>query len=824
MAYVHRWFPPFYTRGPFYFFLNTHPEQGLNLVISLMNFVMERWAEPWAEGGKQPPQIEVEFSWGKRTFIGDPYTYYWHRDVGNISRIIPSALMALEKWLYDGFDKQDLKEDTLRRIEGILQKGSSLAFIGLLISVGKKNPELFGGPMLPLLALPEFYSLDVEHILKSEMHQMIGWYQLERSMIKLAQEFHSMPHRKLQLSEIAINLFLSDESTRDAFAKFQQNWKLRFEKSLFETVSPDLLENLIQWFDISNWKTKEDPEHGEILEFEMPKEIRERRKEASKTIQDRQVLIHWPIKFRQILDGEEKLSPDDGEKLWSAIQFVNNVELPKDDPDFDVLSKENAICGGVAVLFKYFKDWLRQRPDKEKWCIGKVTGLILNPPPEKEFDSDVSIANWFWNRFCAEAMPIIWADDPENQLYRRCMAILTINKHYETVTLLFRSASELRVILKEHFRQLINFLLRWSHARWRYTREQCAEKKSFDLNKWLGEEIEAFEKGKVSSQQITWELIAQDEIERRKTLYEKEIRKRAGKCEPPKEAYFDLWLMKAAFNWMPPLDQAVDKNERKEWLVFWRQALAWTLNILETDENGEISGAPSDWDGWLFERIAIHVMCMDESEKPAELWNPILALGGEGHYWVENFLMEWFIKGIGAEKVPTNFIKRWKEMIEYAFGSEKWNPPSGWKRFHLKDLWCELLGMNYIISALWKEDKKSIIKEMKGYYERWAKGNLADPQSAVKFIFLLMCSAADEILHDGLVWLDKASDEAGNRFFTDRHENVQNPLANLLEITWKKHRESIKENNATFEAFKSLLRKLVDLQNLQAIEIQQNLI
>jgi hypothetical protein len=284
MSYVHTWFPPFYTRGPFYFFLNIHPEQGLDLIISLMNFAMERWAEPWAEEGKQPPHIEVEFSWGKKTFIGDPYTYYWHRGVDNISHIIPSALMALEKWLYDRLDKEDLKEDAVRRIEGILQKGSSLAFIGLLISVGKKHQELFADYLLPLLGLPEFCSLDVEHISKSEMGQMIGWYYLETSMIKLAQEFHSMPHRKVLLSGIAIDLFLSNEGTRETFGKFREGWKSRFEKSLFGSVSPDLLENLIQWLDMSNWKRRQDSEQGEEFEFEIPKEILERRRKSSKQV------------------------------------------------------------------------------------------------------------------------------------------------------------------------------------------------------------------------------------------------------------------------------------------------------------------------------------------------------------------------------------------------------------------------------------------------------------------------------------------------------------------------------------------------------------
>ncbi|MDO8140514.1 MAG: hypothetical protein Q6358_03365 [Candidatus Brocadiales bacterium] len=824
MTSVHRWFPPFYTRGPFYFFLNTHPEKGLDLIISLINFATERWAGQWTNEGKESPYIEIEFSWGKKRYTGDAHVYYWHRDVGCVSKIIPSALMALEKWLYDRLEKEEYKEEAIKLIEEILKKGASLAFTGLLISTGKKHKELFSGVLLSLLAIPEFYSWDVEHILKSEDHQMIGWFDHGKDMMRLAQEFNSMPHRKLQLNQIAINLFLNNENVQMKFEKFRKVWKSRFEKSEFETVSSDTLENLIQWFDISNWGIKEVSGQGKIFEFKMPKEITERRQEGFKESQDRQLLLHLPIKFRGILDGNDKLSSDDAEKVWNTIQFVSNITVAKDDPDRDIFNKDNAICGGIAVLFKHFKDWLEKEPDKKKWCVEKVTGMILNPPQDRPFDSEVGIGSWIWDRFCAEVMPIIWTDDQENSLFRKCIAILTINKHYETVSILFKSASEHRTTLKEHFRQLINFLLKLSHARWKFYKEQHLEKKTSDINKWLEKEINAFEKGKTPSDPITWEIIAQEEIKKRNKLHEKEIKKRVGNWKPPKEEYFDLWLIKAAFDWMPPLKQAVDRNERKEWLSFWKQVLSWTLNILETDDDGEISGVPSEWDRWLLERIVIQVLCMDDSERPDELWRPILNLGGEGHYWVDDFLTEWFMKGIGAENVSDNFTKRWKEMLEYAFRSEKWNPSSGYRRYYLNKLWCELLGMNYIISNLWKEDKKFVIKEMKQYYERWANSSLTNTDSAAMFINFLMCPAVEEILFEGLTWLDKASKEAGDKFFSDRHNNTQKHLADLLEVYWKKHREKIKGNSAAYDAFKNLLRKLVDMQNIQAIELQQSLI
>lgn len=824
MSFVRGWFPAFYTRGPFFFFLNTHPEQGLYLIISLINFATDRWAEQWTNRGKEPPHIEIEFSWGKKRFIGDAYVYYWHRAVGNISNIIPSALMAIEKWLYDRLDNEELTEAAIKHIELILKKVTSLSFIGVLISIGKKNQKLFTDILLPLLSVPEFYSWDTEHVFKSEGHQMMGWGGKGEMMWKLAHEFNSMPHRKYELNQIAINIFLNKEEIREKFREFRDKWKYRFDNSLFETVSPDALENLIQWFDLSNWKIKEDPEHGETFEFEMPKELAERRQKDLKGIQDRGLLIFLPMRFRRILNGEEKLPPDEAEKVWNTMQTVSGIALTDDDPEFDVINKENVICGGIAVLFKYFKEWLNQNPDKETWCIEKVTGLILNPPQDKSLDSEIGIGPWIWDRFCAEIMPIIWAKDPIKPLYRRRMAALTVNKHYETVAILFRSASELRGGLKDHFKQLINFMLGWSHARWKFYREQYRENKTFDVKKWLNKEINAFEKGKISSIPIKLEVIAQNEIKRRNKLYEKEKKKRSNNWKPPKEHYFDLWLMKAAFSWLPPLNQAIDEAERQEWLGFWRQALEWTINVFEYEEDGEISGTPSDWDRWVFENIAIQILHMEEQDKPDELWKPILNLGSDGHYWVNDFLTEWFVKGFASKIAYDSFIKRWKEMLEYAFASEKWNQSRGSRWYYQHKLWCELLGMNHIISWQWDENKKPIIKEMKQYYERWAKSFLYEPESAVMFINFLMQPAAENILFDGLIWLDKASSESKKDFFTDRHHNIQKPLANLLEISLKKHKGKIKNNTATYSAFENLLKKLIDLQNLQALEIQQKLI
>jgi energy-coupling factor transporter ATP-binding protein EcfA2 len=817
---VHEWFPAFYTHGPFLSFLSNHPDEGLDLILSLINFTTERWAEAWTD--QEPPSIEIEFSWGKKKFIGNALTYYWYREVDDDSHIVPSALMALEQWLYINFNAEEFKEKTIEFIDTILKNATSLAFIGLLISLGKKHTELFLDKLLPLLSISEFYKWDTEHIIKSESHQMIGSSGLGWGVMDLAKEFHSMPHRKYQLSQIALNVFIKNESLRSSFEHFRNDWKKRFDKGQYASYFHDNLENLIHWFDISNWKPKKDPEHGEILGYEIPKEILNKRESGIKENQEQQLLVLLPLNYRQVLNGKQSLANDQGEAVLNTIQQVATMILPEDNPDNDILRKENAICGGIAVLFKHYREWLAQDPKKEKWCIEKIINVILNPPEASSFDSEHSSCDYEWDRFCAEIMPVIWADEVSNPLYRKCMAKLTVNPNYETVRILFKTASALRGALGNNFKQLQNFLIRWAHARWKYTRERHTKKKTFDVNKWLEREVEAFKKGKISAEFTKWDIVAKEAITKRRKLIEKEIKKRGMSWHAPKEIYFDVSLIQAAFNWMPGLDKAHDRNEREEWLKFCRQALAWSLNMAEKDDCEEVSGIPNTWDKWVFEQVAYQILFMEDDEKPNELWMPILDLGYEAHYWIEFFLMEWFLSGIGSETVSRNFTKRWKEMLEYTLSSGKWNPTGNYRNFHLNQMWCYLLGMQHIISKLWNEDRKSVIREMKGYYKKWAAIFLSDSDSAVLFVNFLQQPATREILFDGLVWLEEASNNADKHFFNERN-SLQTMLANLLEISWQKHKDEIVKRSDTFESFKSLLRKLVDMQNPQAMEIQQKM-
>ena len=807
---LHGWYPPFFTNGPFFFFLNTHHEYGIDLIIAFINFVTDRWVENRSKWEPDSICIEIKLNDITYKYFGDHYFYYWHRGVPTIPDSIVSALMSLEKWLYDKLENDETKSIAMNAIDKLLKKGNSLAFIGLIISVAKKYQELFIEKFLPLLSVPEFYWWDFQHVMVSEKTQMMGWSQKGQVFYKLAEEWNSMNHRKEMLNKIGPFIFIQHESTRESFDGFREEWMKRAECGNLTSLNPNTLENLIIWFDLSNWKTKIDPKYGEIFYCEVPQKINEKRDKSLLKLNDKNSLLTLPMNFRQVLDGEIELTEEESDNVWNAIQAADTIEVDGKDPDKDILNKNNSICGGIAVLFINFPKWVANHPNKKAWCIDKLIEIILAPHCKDEFDHDLSISNWKWDCFCAEVFPIIWLEDPDKELFRKCISSLATNRHYETVRILFNAASKLRIFLNEHFKQLENLTKNYVSFKRSTVEERNRSKRQQILNDWISNETKLF--------------LAKDYSRCTKSLSTiiKEGNKDASNEKPYQYRYFDFGLMKSIFDWIPTLNEANSVDERNEWLFFWKDLLSITIDLVSEDKNdrGEFRGTPSDWDCWILKKMSMQILDMKKSENPHEFWEPILNLGAPGHYWVEDFFSEWFFFGIGLFNEKSNFDKKWKEMVEYAFDSNDWNETSGVKWFHWPDLWCKLLGMDYSISRYWESDKKNIIYDMAPFYKKWATNHLSEPKSAHYFIHFLMLPACESILIDGIIDLELASRDVD--FFTDRHYKIQNPLATLLEFSWNRYKDDVLDNSEAYTAFKKILKKLIDLQNIQAIEFQSN--
>lgn len=335
----------------------------------------------------------------------------------------------------------------------------------------------------------------------------------------------------------------------------------------------------------------------------------------------------------------------------------------------------------------------------------------------------------------------------------------------------------------------------------------------FDVEKWLKREVKAFVNGSMSPQMPSWNEISVKEPPR------KQSDTRFLERRPRQSPGLDLELIKAAFTWLPSLDQATDEIEHAEWINFWKAALDCTFRMLgeENEEDDEIEGTPDQWDRWVFARLAQLVMELHPSEHPEDFWRPILNLGTAGHYWVKDFLEQWFMYGLDSKHIDA-FIREWRAMVEFAFSSPRWSFDAAKRRHNLGEMWCYLMGFDEIISDMWDHTKKPIVRQMRDIYELWARAHLDMPSCSGPFIIFLKQPAAEEILLDGLIWLEKAANQTGDLFW--RGYRIQERLASLLDVCWRSHQSKLRHSQISFNSFKYLLKRLADRQNRLAMELQ----
>lgn len=89
------------------------------------------------------------------------------------------------------------------------------------------------------------------------------------------------------------------------------------------------------------------------------------------------------------------------------------------------------------------------------------------------------------------------------------------------------------------------------------------------------------------------------------------------------------------------------------------------------------------------------------------------------------------------------------------------------------------------------------------------------------FAIFLKQPATVGLLFKGLTWLGTAAKAAGNYYFRDKETLDQ--ISSLLDHCWNSHRSELRTDAAAFNAFRYLLTRLAELQELVANEILRQL-
>lgn len=826
-------------KGPFLNFLRCSEEYGLDTIIRLVDFATEKLLEARRTDNNKPIELNIE---GKtKHFSGGARIYNWHRGDAFCSDVIASALMALEKYLYECIEKKQDVSPTLRKI---LAQSKSVAFWGLACEVGRYRPELFIDALRPLLFTPEFYSWE-DYCRMQNLGNAISFSMEPIEIRKTMLEWENMPHRKIRLMDVAVHLFLKVESLETFFASFKRSLEQRLEANPDEGDITETIKALIPVFDRKNWKEAKTPDNKNALQYVPPDSFRKEAEAKLAEIGKRQNILCFPFYCRRVLDKEITLKNDDIEPFWKQVKQLSEDTFDDDD---DTLKRvADGIAGGIAVLVKCHNEWLKAHSEYMTWCVEWIVDLMKNQPPREEFNYSSSVGSLYWDSFISEIAPILWSEDPDSKQWREVIAELICLRHYDSMNLLMKSAYQLRYKLGKAFYELVNLVVLHATVGNRlqfqfrprtkevtkqyrkiikrlssYKRKFVKSSLGCNISSWAAAPVNGAEllpyrprrRGfRISGSGLDDELAAYDTV----TIYRK-------------RPEVDLQLIGSSFKDIFSIEDAKYVVEQEDWLQFWEQALICRLAFNQCfDKDGvvitvEEHESDPTWmsDSNLLQPIAKFIVGMNDTRRTEKLWKPIMNLGPSDHYFIESFLSWFFHFGFERDHNET-FMAVWKLLLNDFSNSNRWYLNRSSRQWHeIYEVWASLLGIYPRVNFSYADRHQNAINAMKDYYFQWAKNRLSsDAYSTMYFSELLKKPVAHLIRLDAIAWIKDAANKGSEWWW--KEEGLVGSLAELLSITWEHHKAEYAKNREAHSSFRELLQLLVSKQHPVAIDLQARL-
>jgi hypothetical protein len=272
---------------------------------------------------------------------------------------------------------------------------------------------------------------------------------------------------------------------------------------------------------------------------------------------------------------------------------------------------------------------------------------------------------------------------------------------------------------------------------------------------------------------------------------------------------------------MPSLSDARNSQERGAWVTHWQESVTALVERVTHDidpRDGEVEGTPDESEYALLRALPARIVEM-KPEEARTLWEPILTLAPIAHYWVESFINDWFMIGLQSAPACDAFTREWEAMLDYAEDPQTWS--SARPSYRLLELHSLLLGLDGFALTLWSAEHAPLIVRMASRYQRWASKRLYRREDAAQFARLLGQPGAQPLLDDGLEWLAAADTPAASGSYRD--DRYEDAVGELLDHVARHHSERPRSPTEAGDAYRALLRRLVDRQVPIALELTSRL-
>lgn len=451
-------YPPFWTKGPFIFFLRENWRPALELIIKLTNFATDRYAEWWPY---DPGVTEVTFASpdGKVAWLGNHQVYAWHRYHMNTVEAVTCALMALEKWLRERLDSS---ESIAEAVQVLFEKGRSLAFAGVLISISKLWPNLCLSELRPLLFVRNVYMLDQQAVM-NDSAVAGGWIHDPAMLNRLRREWNAVEGRRTGLRDACHEWLLARPEFTSLFNEVAATWRRDAEQLPNESEDRRVLLRWACGFDRSMWQEVTLPDGQEVWQNQVPEELRDRA--AEQELNRQQTVLFLPMQCAELLQKRQNLRDEEADYIWKRLRGWGAFEKENNSTEEGELGSpledhRHAKAGLLAVLLCLADDWLRLHPERCSEIEAEVRKLLSDPPKIKTFSPDERHDDS--EVFLVRCVVRYWASKPKDEQWRAYVGSFVTAYRYRTVQVLFDEAFRLRTDLGAAYKELEAFALSWA--------------------------------------------------------------------------------------------------------------------------------------------------------------------------------------------------------------------------------------------------------------------------------------------------------------------------------------------------------------------------
>jgi hypothetical protein len=842
------WYPPLYLRGPWLPLLLQSPAEGLTAVLRLVEIATEEWLRlclpPVGAKGHEKAQqwttITLDVDGQPRAFRGGPEVFGWYRGFGHAGNVVPSALMALEQWLYR---RVDAKESVDEAVGQILQTGSSVAFLGVLAALARKEPELLRGCLRPLMTSWMLLSWDDQLTIQATMPDfdpfnlkaLNGWIEDE------AERWGKLPHRSVRLQWlVATGLALGDQALIEECGRSRTGWQAEIDGG--GCLDAEEAQRLVALLDPANLSARAVGEGRMEVQVNWPKHLAAKYEERGKRSEPGIIAFRLCGMMRKALDAGTLLQHEQAEAIWKIASELGDLGAldGKEDANSPIVARVAA----AAALEALAPAWLDQFPARRAWCEDAVMKAVAGAPREPSFASGLSMHKEHVEAFTGEwALARLAAGDGRAEVRRILAEAMTAIEHIVTGQVL-ASAVRQAANLTDDFGRLFNLLWLWAVLRnlppdWpddQTKGQKIAEGRRSKL-------IRAFVDRRIPNTQIPWDDLRLRAARARERYYRAERERdpiwsairESGEGDPTRRPQplpaawgdyehhgFDWSVLERVIEPLPFVVRPSIRPELGPLAEFDRRLfdlVEFTLRHAPTDELGEDNN-PNQFDALALSRISSIVADHEDETVSAELWQRLAPLLVQRHRWCETFFGSWFRQSRDGERAE-RFHRRWQAMIASVSTSPDWGAESAARSYDLNRAWSALLGIHGRGPGLGLEADRPYLGALVEVYRRWAQRCLSDRSRLQSFCVFLQKPGAVGIRLPALGWVDAALENLATYLPTEA--DLVSEVVGYCIIVWYQHLEEILVSPAPRTSLVSIVQRLSRLRVLAIEELKADL-